>query len=139
MPKANKTESAEMEDDIGYVTLTGSNPYFDIILRKVHLGPAFQVYIPTRITDDLASLKAPVVLLSHGNRWNTTSSGGNGKRFGWRKFVIDNDLKVGDCCFFELLEASNTEIEFKVIILRGLPSHRGENNGDSHEESIVIE
>lgn len=38
---------------------------------------------------------------------------------GWKNFVMDNDLKIGDAVVFELMESSNELIKFRVQILRG--------------------
>ncbi|CAI9095019.1 OLC1v1030871C1 [Oldenlandia corymbosa var. corymbosa] len=122
-------------DDVEYYTLTGSNPYFDLILNEAHVGPICQVYVPAKIAAEIPSLKAPVVLMSHGRHWSTTTPREHyGKRFGWRKFVVDNKLKAGDCCFFELIEATATRIVFKVIILRVPPSNDSNRSGKTNEE-----
>ncbi|CAI9095015.1 OLC1v1030867C1 [Oldenlandia corymbosa var. corymbosa] len=140
-------ESNAEADDIENYTLSGTKPYFDLILRSTNVGHYSIVYIPAKIKSELPSSTAPVVLTSHGKRWNTTTHKTfNGqKKFGWRQFVVDNELKVGDCCFFELMEASNTRVVFKVIIIRGFPaSQSGETSkeaygdGDTEEKPIII-
>ena len=35
---------------------------------------------------------------------------------GWKKFVIDNNLKVGDVCVFDLTKV--IDLSFKVLIFR---------------------
>ena len=37
---------------------------------------------------------------------------------GWKKFVQDNDLVVGDICSFELINRGKAETSFKVTISR---------------------
>ncbi|XP_022971708.1 B3 domain-containing protein REM8-like isoform X1 [Cucurbita maxima] len=39
-------------------------------------------------------------------------------RSGWRKFFVDNDLKVADFCVFEMISKNSTTIAFKVDIFR---------------------
>ncbi|XP_027080584.1 B3 domain-containing protein Os04g0386900-like isoform X1 [Coffea arabica] len=134
---------AEM-DDIEYWTISGKKPYFDIILAKSHVGPRFQLFLPTTIVPELPSAMVPVVLTSCGKNWNTVYYGDRtGKRFGpsWKKFASDNELKTGDCCFFELMESTMAQIKFKVIILRGdLPVLRfAEGDGETPEKAIIIE
>ena len=43
------------------------------------------------------------------------------KRFdtNWRKFAVDNGLKIGDACVFELEECSGSKLVFRVQILDG--------------------
>ncbi|CAI9095020.1 OLC1v1030872C1 [Oldenlandia corymbosa var. corymbosa] len=134
-------------DDTEHYTLSGTKPYFDLVLKNTNVGQYSKVYIPTKITSELPSSKAPVVLTSHGKRWRTTTPKlfQGKKNFGWRKFVVDNGLKVGDCCFFELIEANNTRVVFKVIILRGFPasqsgetSEGADGDGDTEEKPIII-
>lgn len=53
---------------------------------------------------------------------------------GWSKFAIDNNLKVGDGCVFELTNTEN--IKFRVRILRGeIPTPAG---GQSSDHPILI-
>lgn len=131
---------AEMED-IEYYTISGKKPYFSLILAKSHVCRPYQVCIPSKIHTELPSAFIPMVLNSRGKNWNTIYHGsGSIKRFVWKKFAIDNDLKVGDCCFFELMECTTKKVEFKVIILRGnLPFGERAEEGDTPETAIIIE
>ncbi|XP_027079722.1 B3 domain-containing protein Os04g0386900-like [Coffea eugenioides] len=128
-------------DDIEYYTISGMKPYFDLILAKTHVNHPFRVNLPGRMVPELPFELVPMVLISCGKRWETFYHGdGSAKRFGWKRFVMDNDLKKGDCCFFELMECSKTNIVFKVIILRGsLPFGGGPEDGDTPETAIFIE
>ncbi|KAL3500142.1 hypothetical protein ACH5RR_039235 [Cinchona calisaya] len=127
-------------DDIEYWTISGKKPYFNVNLAKSHIT-RFQLFLPSKIIPELPSAIVPVVLTSCGKNWNTVYHGDRmGKRFGpsFKEFVTYNDLKIGDCCFFELIECTTSKIKFKVIILRGnLPFAEGD--GKTPETSIVIE
>ncbi|KAL0379948.1 UNVERIFIED_CONTAM: B3 domain-containing protein [Sesamum angustifolium] len=97
-----KLGSAESdEDDIPYLT---GKPFFDVVLAKSHVNPTYHFF-----SDTIAN-------------WNLDYIGNcTNPRFDpkWRKFVIDNNLEIGDACVFELMEHSATNIKFKVHILRG--------------------
>lgn len=73
------------------------------------------------------SAVTPAVVVYQDKRWEMNFLGGSRahKRLdtGWRTFVIDNNLKVGDACVLELMEWNTRNIEFRVQILRGdIPS-----------------
>ncbi|KAL3500137.1 hypothetical protein ACH5RR_039230 [Cinchona calisaya] len=128
-------------EDIEYCTISGKKPYFNLILAKSHVSRPYQVFVPTKFLSGLPSALVPMVLASRGKKWNTFYHGdSSAKRFIWKRFVIDNDLKIGDCCFFELKECTTAKLEFKVIILRGsLPFGLEAGKGDTPETPIVIE
>ena len=68
--------------------------------------------------------------------------GQNRKRFdsSWKTFVIDNNLKVGDGCVFELMELSEEKLKFRAQILRGdIPSQfQDSEDGESADTAIFI-
>lgn len=69
----------------------------------------------------LPSATVPVVLSHGGKNWNLSYNGDyKAPRFDstWKRFVIENHLKLGDACVFELTENSNTNLRFNVHILR---------------------
>ena len=69
---------------------------------------------------------------------------GRFKRFiGWRAFIDDNNVKVGDACVFELMECCSTKLVFRVQILRGVfPAEllgKVSLEGENSDAPIVIE
>ncbi|KAL0425536.1 UNVERIFIED_CONTAM: B3 domain-containing protein [Sesamum radiatum] len=112
--------SAESEeDDIPYLT---GKPFFDVVLAKSHVNPTYHFQLPVRIVRELPRTTIPVVLRYNRENWNLDYIGNcTNPRFDpkWRKFVVDNNLEIGDACVFELMEHSATNIKFKVHILRG--------------------
>ncbi|KAK4414395.1 B3 domain-containing protein [Sesamum alatum] len=107
------------EDDIPYLT---STTFFDVVLAKSHVHPTYHFQLPVKIVRELPNTALSVVLRYNRTNWNVGYVGNcNNPRFDskWRKFVVDNDLEVGDACVFELMERSDTNIRFKVHILRG--------------------
>lgn len=64
----------------------------------------------------------PVVIRHGGKTWTVSYVGDTDRpRFDcqWKTFIIDNDLRCGDACVFELMESSSTNVTLKVHILRG--------------------
>lgn len=61
----------------------------------------------------------------------------------WKAFVLENELKVGDTCVFELMECSRTNLRFKVHILRGdLPPElltKVNSRGKTSDAPIVLD
>ncbi|KAG6477809.1 hypothetical protein ZIOFF_061241 [Zingiber officinale] len=61
------------------------------------------------------------------------------RRSGWRAFVVDNDMHMGDGCVFELMDKE--KMHFKVQILRGdapdLPCLGGDGRNSS--DPILID
>ncbi|KAL3832889.1 hypothetical protein ACJIZ3_007625 [Penstemon smallii] len=126
-PQQSKTqvvqssEPTESDDDEIYY-LSEKYPFFDVVLTKTQVNPTCQLHLPVKIVHELPRAKVPVVLRHGGKNWNSTYIGDStSQRFEhstWRNFVVDNGLKEGDALVFELKECSNTNIKFKVHILK---------------------
>ncbi|XP_020572392.1 B3 domain-containing protein Os04g0386900-like [Phalaenopsis equestris] len=96
------------------------NPYFISIMAKSHVQLPYQLVVPTSFRDALPSATVKGVLACRGKIWEIRYCGDcTLKRFGvgWRKFVEDNELRVGDGCVFELMD--DKELRFRVQILDG--------------------
>ncbi|PIA36148.1 hypothetical protein AQUCO_03400215v1 [Aquilegia coerulea] len=95
------------------------------IVSKNQVRPPYQMFIQSRMYPLLPNAKVPVVLNCRKKNWHMLYYGdkeGRSRYFdsvGWRKFVTDNELKIGDGCTFELIECSSKSIEFRVQILDG--------------------
>ncbi|KAI9186095.1 hypothetical protein LWI28_013745 [Acer negundo] len=119
-------------------------PYFEIILSKTHLHPLYQIGIPSKIHSLLPSRDIPTFISYKGKEWKMVyyGKGQSRKRFdsSWKTFVIDNNLKVGDACVFELTELSEEKLRFRAQILRGdIPSQfQDSEDGESAETAIFI-
>ncbi|XP_050280742.1 B3 domain-containing protein Os04g0386900-like [Quercus robur] len=122
-------------------------PYFDIVLAKSHVKPLYQMGVPAKLHSIIPSLVVPTVLTYCGKNWEMSCNGTQRthKKFdsGWRAFINDNNLKVGDACVFELIERSSKKLVFRVQILRGdiPPEFQGKvsSEGESSNTPIVIE
>ncbi|GFY90416.1 hypothetical protein Acr_07g0006130 [Actinidia rufa] len=75
--------------------------------------------------------RVPVVLTYCGKKWEMVYYEiATQKRFdrNWKNFAIDNDLKLGDACVFEIVEIGNlssfqiSSLEFKSSEVVGIPS-----------------
>lgn len=60
-------------------------------------------------------------------------------RGGWKAFAVDNHMRMGDGCVFELMDKK--KMHFKVQILRGdAPDLRGEGgDGRSSSDPILVD
>lgn len=115
----NRGTAEEAEDE--FWPLSGK-PYFGVIIGKTQIKPLYQLNVPAKMHRVLPHVVLPVVLNYCGKSWKMVYYGDNAhKRFDprWKYFVIDNNLKVGDACVFELTECSNSKLKFRVQILRG--------------------
>ncbi|KAL6513500.1 hypothetical protein OROGR_020986 [Orobanche gracilis] len=77
--------------------------------------------LPVSVHKMLPCAAVPVVLRYGGKNWTVCYTGDSKRpRFDskWKNFVIDNHLKYGDACVFELTDPSRTKPVFKVHILR---------------------
>ncbi|KAG1362020.1 B3 domain-containing protein [Cocos nucifera] len=123
------------------VPLSGS-PYFTCIVSKSQTQPPFQLGVPRRFCSLLPSESVSVFLSCGRRTWEMRYCGDSPlKRFdrGWKNFAIDNNLKIGDGCVFELIDHKN--MKFQVRILRGeIPSPVvGSAGGQSYDRPILID
>ncbi|XP_019195010.1 PREDICTED: B3 domain-containing protein Os12g0591400-like [Ipomoea nil] len=58
-----------------------------------------------------------LVLVSGGRSWpaKCTRSGNNARIFGWKAFVVDNKLKVGDVCILEIMKSKKLSVNIIVF------------------------
>ncbi|XP_010276852.1 PREDICTED: B3 domain-containing protein Os04g0386900-like isoform X2 [Nelumbo nucifera] len=136
-----KPTSVRLQDN--KISPLSGNPYFYCILTKSHFKPLYQVVLPSKLQQYLPSAMVPVELTFRNKSWKMYYYGDRGcKRFNmaWRHFVIDNKLKIGDGCVFELMESSPNILRFKVQVLNGdLPSDFISNIGESESSPIIID
>ncbi|XP_042503977.1 B3 domain-containing protein Os04g0386900-like isoform X2 [Macadamia integrifolia] len=118
-PLLKPTNDVVHDDE--HMPLSG-NPYFHCIITKSNIKSLFQLVIPAKLHSLLPSVIVPVVLSFQNKCWKMKYYGDrNLKRFdpSWRNFAVDNDLKVGDACVFDLMTNTREFIKFRVQILRG--------------------
>ncbi|XP_057800439.1 B3 domain-containing protein Os04g0386900-like isoform X2 [Salvia miltiorrhiza] len=136
------SSSAEVD---GLRCLSGDKPFFDVILSKSHIDPPHCLRVPTHILPSLPSVAVPLVLRHGDKEWRTLYNGGCRRPrieyAGWKSFVVDNNLKVGDACVFEVLESSTEILRLRVLILRNtmyLPPQLLPSDGRTPETAIEI-
>uniref|UniRef100_I1P630 TF-B3 domain-containing protein n=1 Tax=Oryza glaberrima TaxID=4538 RepID=I1P630_ORYGL len=130
----------------GVLPLLGK-PYFTCIMCKSHVQPPFQVVVPRSFAPLLPSRTTPATLSWRGRSWGMRFTGGRliqRLEAGWRGFAVDNDLRLGDGCVFELLVGGGGEqerVEFRVQVLRAeIPARiRGRAGGYTSATPIVID
>nr|XP_009792605.1 PREDICTED: B3 domain-containing protein Os04g0386900-like [Nicotiana sylvestris] len=136
--KIGKSMAGSKDEDIS--PLCGK-PYFDFILGQSNLEPKYMMFLPAKICPELTPGEVPVVLTCRGKKWDMFCSGDNQRRFkqGWKFFVNDNNLKIGDGLVFELLECSRAKMTFKVQILRGdFPAELTTEPEDGTPENPIV-
>ncbi|KAL3624572.1 hypothetical protein CASFOL_031240 [Castilleja foliolosa] len=106
------------DDEIYY--LTEVVPFFDIVLSKSHVNYPWQLSLPVTWASSMLPREAGPATLKHGGKNWTMQYIPTRTRFisKWKNFVIDNELKIGDACVFELIDPSPENLTFKVHILR---------------------
>ncbi|WOL18282.1 B3 domain-containing protein [Canna indica] len=114
-------------------------PFFSSVMSKSHVQAPHQLVLPRSIWPFLPSNRVHSTLCCQGKKWEMTYFGyQRQKRFdaGWKHFVMDNNLKIGDGCVFELMDDKN--LKFKVQILRGdLPPEFVENGMISGKPILI--
>ncbi|KAK9743460.1 hypothetical protein RND81_03G240800 [Saponaria officinalis] len=113
-------------DDDDTEPLSGK-PLFHVTLCKSHVS-ATHLPVPKKFFGLLPEKANVPVILTRGSRsWEMKYYGTHitQRRLsqGWKAFIDDNILNVGDVCLFELMSCEVSLIKFKVQVLRGdLPS-----------------
>ncbi|KAK3417153.1 hypothetical protein EUGRSUZ_H02901 [Eucalyptus grandis] len=102
-------------------TYEPNNPFFQVIMRPSYVREKFLVNLPASfIGMHLKGDSRDITLqVSDGKKWRVRCLLFNGKgkiSKGWREFVADNKLEIGDVCIFELLQRE--DIVLKVTIFR---------------------
>ncbi|TKY58958.1 hypothetical protein E2542_SST16033 [Spatholobus suberectus] len=118
-------------------------PYCHNVLSSSNLGPRFHMGPSINLRLELPSNTVPTILNYWGKSWDMVYYGHSKQQIfnttGWKKFAVDNCLRVGDACIFELMESSDEKVIFEVQILRGdIPSKFLENEmiGGENENEI---
>ncbi|MBA0770146.1 hypothetical protein Gotri_018818 [Gossypium trilobum] len=127
------------------LAFTSENPFFVVVLRPSYVqshalcisNDFTRKHFKTTLTNIGIALR-----LSNGKSWpveyHQRSIGNPNARIcnGWRAFVNDNKLKVGDVCVFELV--SDTQISFKVIIFQAIADEDSHPSQGASEEALGL-
>ncbi|GKU99045.1 hypothetical protein SLEP1_g11957 [Rubroshorea leprosula] len=94
------------------------NPFFVVVMQPSYIIGKCRLFIPTDFWRNYFPKHngESIRCICDGKTWSVVYSGGVSPKLGggWKKFVKENDLKVGDVCVFELI--SKTKITFNVAI-----------------------
>ncbi|KAI0500331.1 hypothetical protein KFK09_018543 [Dendrobium nobile] len=114
-------EPSELAVQDGIVPLLGK-PYFTSIVSERHIRD-FILKFPSSFHHFLPSSSTLVVLYCRSNEWVVKCCVYDHKKQlenGWEKFAVDNNLRIGDGCVFELMNFKESyPLKFKVQILDG--------------------
>ncbi|PKU68731.1 B3 domain-containing protein Os04g0386900 [Dendrobium catenatum] len=138
----NLTEhnAATLKDKI--VPLEGK-PYFTSVMGESSVRSQYFLKIPKKFRPYLPPSSTRIVLCCREKEWFAKYKVyKNVKviREGWKQFVVDNDLKIGDGCVFELM--NDKELKIRVQILNGeLPATKSTcfTVGRNIDNPILIE
>ncbi|PVH48545.1 hypothetical protein PAHAL_4G353300 [Panicum hallii] len=136
-------------DDWEVTPLSGDHPFFTTVMSKSQVQKQFQLVIPARLHRHLPEARVPAVLLCRGRSWAASYCGDlKCKKIdaAWRDFALDNALRVGDACVFELTAAAagstgsegDGEVVFRVQVLRGGLPEEITSKGATSDEPLVI-
>ncbi|XP_042432030.1 B3 domain-containing protein Os04g0386900-like [Zingiber officinale] len=123
------------------VPLSG-NPYFTRTLSRYDVHD-YRLSIPKQFSHHMPKDSARALLFCGDKMWEVHyvyhKDNKYFRRSGWRAFVVDNDMHMGDGCVFELMDKE--KMHFKVQILRGdapdLPCLGGDGRNSS--DPILID
>ncbi|CAJ2672736.1 unnamed protein product [Trifolium pratense] len=92
------------------------NPCFTIVMKSSYLY-SYSLYVPTQFAINYLKKEESNILLKllNGKTWYAKYCFGKIKS-GWKNFVRDNKLKVGDVCVFELTKSQ--ALTLRVLIFR---------------------
>ena len=122
---------------------SGSASGSSLTLKEGILSCAHQV-IPARLQRLLPEARVPAALLCRGRSWAASYCGDlKCKKIdtaAWRDFALDNALRVGDACVFELIAGTSagSEVVFRVQVLRGGLPEEITSKGTTPDEPLVI-
>ncbi|KAK3130381.1 hypothetical protein QOZ80_6BG0492780 [Eleusine coracana subsp. coracana] len=139
-------QSVSEEKCAGPIQPLSGKPYFTCIMCKSHIQPPFQVVVPKSLAPFLPPNTVPATLTWCGRSWDMRFTGGRQIQrleAGWRGFALDNGLRLGDGCVFELLDgaAGGGTVRFSVQVLRAdiPPAIRERAGGYTSSSPIEID
>ncbi|VAH47235.1 unnamed protein product [Triticum turgidum subsp. durum] len=117
-------------------------PYFACVVCKSHVQQPFQVVVPRSLAPFLPSKPTPATLTWQGRTWEMRFTGGRHIQrleAGWRSFALDNALRLGDGCVFELVGGDGESIMFRVQVLRAeIPASIRQRAGGYTPSSAIV-
>ncbi|KAI4357357.1 hypothetical protein L6164_001310 [Bauhinia variegata] len=105
--------------------VTSEIPSFTVAMRPAYISGRAHLYIPFDFAERYLRLEKDngdaILQLPNGKVWSVQYKCRRGKIVefisGWKNFMVDNKLEVGDACIFYLID--EIKITLQVILLRG--------------------
>ena len=98
--------------------------------------------VPRSLAPFLPATTVPAKVTWHGRSWEMRFTGGRQIQrleAGWRGFALDNGLKLGDGCVFELLDGKAEGVVFRVQVLRAdIPAEIRERAGGYTSSTPIL-
>ncbi|CAH9139124.1 unnamed protein product [Cuscuta epithymum] len=97
------------------------NPFYISVMHRSHISSPYSLSISLPFAKNVfTSVHNDLLLISSGRSWSAKCIIGRSacvKITGWKDFVLDNKLKIGDVCILEGLKGGSPT-SFNVIIFR---------------------
>ncbi|KAF7803593.1 B3 domain-containing transcription factor VRN1-like isoform X2 [Senna tora] len=131
-------------------TFRSQNPSFRVVMRPSYVNYRFRLHLPLEFFKTYLQKKnntARVKLLVEDGVWSVRyMSRRAGKQYvlelhyGWKKFVEDNDLKVGDVCLFELIQRTKpTTLQVTIFRASKGSVHSNDSDPGNGEKGVKLE
>ncbi|XP_024319048.1 putative B3 domain-containing protein Os08g0325100 isoform X2 [Brachypodium distachyon] len=126
--RKNRLSSAQVKEvDEMVQHIHHENPIFVAVMSKCNVTGSFHLSVSKQYVKRYMGNKVRCICLQRcGKKWEVHFGGRPGEKrivAGWRKFVKDNDLEIGDICIFELLKNyMMCTIEVHIIHIKDLDS-----------------
>ncbi|XP_074580813.1 B3 domain-containing protein Os04g0386900-like [Curcuma longa] len=122
------------------VPLSG-NPYFTCTMSRSDVRD-YRLTIPKQFSHHMPGDSVRAILFCGEKMWEVHFCCHKDYKYfrgGWKAFAVDNHMRMGDGCVFELMDKK--KMHFKVQILRGdAPDLRGEGgDGRSSSDPILVD
>jgi hypothetical protein len=105
-------------------------------------GSGCMQVVPKSLAPFLPGTTVPATVTWHGRSWEMRFTGGRQIQrleAGWRGFALDNGLKLGDGCVFELVDGRAERVVFRVQVLRAdIPAEIRERAGGYTSSSPIL-
>ncbi|MCD7463063.1 hypothetical protein HAX54_049880, partial [Datura stramonium] len=105
-------------------TYKSNNPFIIFIMRPFYVSHSFSLSIPKKFAKRYFPNRCNLVLSVTGKgSWSVKCTiGRRNAKFIWKAFVLDNKLKTGDVCVFEVIEGTILPLSINVTIFPAVSS-----------------
>lgn len=112
-------------------------PIFVAVMSKCNVVVEFYLTFPRHYAKKYLTEEPHMCLQRQGRKWEARYceyNGGKKLTIGWKQFVKDNKLKMGDICLFKLL--SNERTMKVYIISENVANYRAGLQNDADREAV---